>query len=97
MTMEQVTVRETDVSPGGGRVLHVDDTGPAGVGTAGARDARVTVFWLHGTPQIGAPPAPLFPTAASAACAGCRMTAPGTADPRPCRTGTSRRAPRTSR
>jgi len=65
MTMEQqVTVRETDVSPGGGRVLHVYDTGPAAAGTAGARDARLPVFWLHGTPMIGAPPAPLFPAAA---------------------------------
>src|SRR5437764_13541667 len=61
---QRVTVRETDVSPGGGRVLHVYDTGPAGAGTAGARDALVPVFWLHGTPQIGAPPAPLFPAAA---------------------------------
>jgi len=65
MTTEpQVKVRVTDVSPGGGRVLHVYDTGPAEPGTAGARDARLPVFWLHGTPQIGAPPAPLFPAAA---------------------------------
>jgi len=52
------------VNPGGGRVLHVYDTGPAEAGSAGARDARLPVFWLHGTPQIGAPPAPLFPAAA---------------------------------
>jgi pimeloyl-ACP methyl ester carboxylesterase len=58
------TVRVTDVSPGGGRVLHVYDTGPAEAGTAGAGDARLPVFWLHGTPMIGAPPAPLFPAAA---------------------------------
>ena len=51
-------MRETDVSLGGGRVLHVYDTGPAEAGSAGARDARLPVFWLHGTPQIGAPPAP---------------------------------------
>jgi pimeloyl-ACP methyl ester carboxylesterase len=61
---QQVTVRETDVSPGGGRVLRVYDTGPAEAGAVGARDARLPVFWLHGTPQIGAPPAPLFPVAA---------------------------------
>jgi len=65
MTKEQqTTVRVTDVSPGGGRVLHAYDTGPAAPGTAGARDTRLPVFWLHGTPQIGAPPAPLFPAAA---------------------------------
>jgi pimeloyl-ACP methyl ester carboxylesterase len=73
MTTEQkVTVR--DVSPGGGRVLHVYDAGPAdtsaadtspaGAGAAGSRDARLPVFWLHGTPMIGAPPAPLFAAAA---------------------------------
>jgi pimeloyl-ACP methyl ester carboxylesterase len=65
MTSEhQVTVRATDVSPGGGRVLHVYDTGPAEPGIVGARDTRLPVFWLHGTPQIGAPPVPLFPAAA---------------------------------
>ena len=64
MTAEQqVTVRVTDVSPGGGRVLHVYDTGPAESGAAGAGDTRLPVFWLHGTPQIGAPPAPLFAAA----------------------------------
>jgi pimeloyl-ACP methyl ester carboxylesterase len=62
-TEQQVTVRVTDVSPGDGRVLHVYDTGPAGAG-AGAPDARLPVFWLHGTPQIGDPPAPLFRAAA---------------------------------
>lgn len=61
---QQITVRVTDVSPGGGRVLHVYDTGPAVAGTAGARGARLPVFWLHGTPMIGAPPVPLFPAAA---------------------------------
>jgi pimeloyl-ACP methyl ester carboxylesterase len=45
-------------------VLRVYDTGPAEAGTPGARDARLPVFWLHGTPMIGAPPAPLFPAAA---------------------------------
>ena len=63
-TEQQVTVRVTEVSPGGGRVLRVYDTGPAEAGTPGARDARLPVFWLHGTPMIGAPPTPLFPAAA---------------------------------
>jgi pimeloyl-ACP methyl ester carboxylesterase len=62
-TEQQVTVRVTDVSPGDGRVLHVYDTGPGGPGS-GTPDARLPVFWLHGTPQIGAPPTPLFGAAA---------------------------------
>ena len=43
MMEQRVTVRETDVNPGGGRVLHVYDTGPAEAGSAGARDARLPV------------------------------------------------------
>ena len=45
---------ETDLDLGGGRILHVYDTG------AGAENS-LTVFWHHGTPNIGAPPRPLFP------------------------------------
>lgn len=43
---------ETDVPLGGGRILHVYDTGP---------DDGHPVLWHHGTPNVGAPPAPLFP------------------------------------
>jgi pimeloyl-ACP methyl ester carboxylesterase len=39
-----------------GRILHYYDQGPA--------DAALAVFWLHGTPNVGAPPAPLFAEAA---------------------------------
>jgi pimeloyl-ACP methyl ester carboxylesterase len=45
--------RELDLSLPGGRVLHAYDTGPS----AGS---RLTVAWHHGTPNVGAPPAPLF-------------------------------------
>jgi pimeloyl-ACP methyl ester carboxylesterase len=45
-------VNETDVPLGDGRVLHVYDTGPAD---------GAPVLWHHGTPNIGTPPAPLFP------------------------------------
>jgi pimeloyl-ACP methyl ester carboxylesterase len=50
-------VTETDLKLGDGRTLHVYDTG--------AYDAagRLTVFWHHGTPNIGAPPEPLFAAA----------------------------------
>ena len=49
---------ETDLKLGDGRTLHVYDTG--------ADDAagRLAVFWHHGTPNIGAPPEPLFAAAA---------------------------------
>ena len=47
------TVRETNVTVGG-RVLHAYDTAGAGL----------PVFWHHGTPNVGAPPEPLFAAAA---------------------------------
>lgn len=47
-------VTETDLRLADGRTLHVYDTG--------GRD-RLAVFWHHGTPNIGAPPAPLFAAA----------------------------------
>jgi pimeloyl-ACP methyl ester carboxylesterase len=49
---------ETDLKLGDGRTLHVYDTG------ADDADGRLAVFWHHGTPNIGAPPAPLFAAAA---------------------------------
>ena len=50
-------VTETDLELPGGRILHVYDT--AG---DGGQD-RLTVFWHHGTPNLGAPPEPLLPAA----------------------------------
>ena len=49
---------ETDLELGDGRTLHVYDTG------ADDADGRLAVFWHHGTPNIGAPPEPLFVAAA---------------------------------
>ena len=51
-------VTETDLELSNGRTLHVYDTG------ADDADGRFAVFWHHGTPNIGAPPEPLFPAAA---------------------------------
>jgi pimeloyl-ACP methyl ester carboxylesterase len=50
-------VTETDLELSDGRTLHAYDTG--------ADDAagRLAVFWHHGTPNIGAPPEPLFSAA----------------------------------
>jgi pimeloyl-ACP methyl ester carboxylesterase len=47
---------ETDLTLGG-RTLHVYDTG------LDDADGRLAVFWHHGTPNIGAPPEPLFAAA----------------------------------
>ncbi|SCF40970.1 Pimeloyl-ACP methyl ester carboxylesterase [Micromonospora matsumotoense] len=47
---------ECDVALPDGGTLHVYDTGDDGTG-------RLPVVWHHGTPNIGAPPAPLFAAA----------------------------------
>ncbi len=49
-----VAVAELDVELGDGRTLHVYDTRGEGAG------GRLPVVWHHGTPNIGAPPTPLF-------------------------------------
>lgn len=51
-------ITETDLGLDDGRTLRVYDTHPDGAG------GRLAVFWHHGTPNIGAPPEPLFATAA---------------------------------
>jgi pimeloyl-ACP methyl ester carboxylesterase len=51
-------VTETDLELSDGRRLHVYDTG------TDDSDGCLAVFWHHGTPNIGAPPEPLFPAAA---------------------------------
>jgi pimeloyl-ACP methyl ester carboxylesterase len=50
-------VTELDVEVESGRTLHAYD---AGANRAGD---QLAVFWHHGTPNIGAPPRPLFPAA----------------------------------
>jgi pimeloyl-ACP methyl ester carboxylesterase len=44
-------VHARDLRLDDGRTLHVHDAGVPG---------RLTVFWQHGTPNVGAPPEPLF-------------------------------------
>jgi pimeloyl-ACP methyl ester carboxylesterase len=51
------SVKEVDVRLSDSRTLHVYDTADS------TFDDRVAVFWHHGTPNIGAPPAPLFAAA----------------------------------
>ena len=50
-------VTETDLELADGRTLHAYDTG------ADAADERLAVIWHHGSPNIGAPPEPLFSAA----------------------------------
>jgi pimeloyl-ACP methyl ester carboxylesterase len=50
-------MKELDLELSDGRTLHVYDTD-----SDRAAD-RLAVFWHHGTPNIGAPPEPLFPAA----------------------------------
>jgi len=49
---------ETDLELSHGRTLHVYDA------RADRQETRLVVFWHHGTPNVGAPPEPLFATAA---------------------------------
>ncbi len=72
-------VTEADLKLSDGRTLHYYDT------RDGAGDDRVGIFWLHGTPNIGTPPEPLF---AAAAHSGLRWVsydrpAYGGSSPRP--------------
>jgi pimeloyl-ACP methyl ester carboxylesterase len=50
-------MRERDLELGEGRRLHVYDT-------AGEDAGGLAVFWQHGTPNLGEPPAPLLAAAA---------------------------------
>ncbi|MFG2626946.1 alpha/beta fold hydrolase [Streptomyces sp. NPDC048473] len=53
-----LTVTETDLELSDGRTLHVYDAHAEGAG------AGLAVVRHHGTPNVGAPPEPLFPAAA---------------------------------
>ncbi|MFF2325156.1 MULTISPECIES: alpha/beta fold hydrolase [unclassified Streptomyces] len=53
-----LTVTETDLDLRDGRTLHVYDARTEGA------DAGLAVVWHHGTPNVGAPPEPLFRAAA---------------------------------
>src|SRR5438132_395629 len=50
-------MEELDLTLADGRNLHVYDTANE---TGGAESDGLTVFWHHGTPNLGAPPEPLF-------------------------------------
>jgi pimeloyl-ACP methyl ester carboxylesterase len=59
-------VSEADIQLADGRTLHAYDTRADGIaGSKGTSGSPIAVFWLHGSPNIGSPPDPLF-TAAEA-------------------------------
>ncbi len=56
---------EADIHLADGRTLHAYDTAADGIAAdgRGGADSAVAVFWLHGSPNIGSPPEPLFAAA----------------------------------
>ena len=57
-------VTEADVCLPDGRVLRAYDTREDGIdGGPGSSDSPMPVFWLHGSPNVGSPPEPLFAAA----------------------------------
>ncbi len=75
---------ETDLTLSDGRILHVYDSDTT---DSGPTDA-LAVFWFHGTPNIGTPPAPLAGAAARHRIRWVGYDRPGygTSTPRPGRT-----------
>ncbi|WP_199826630.1 alpha/beta fold hydrolase [Streptomyces sp. WM4235] len=71
-------MNESDLRTADGRVLHVHDNGP------GRSADGPVVFWHHGTPNIGAPPAPLFPAAARLGIRWVSHDRPGYGGSSPC-------------
>ncbi|MBO2446268.1 alpha/beta hydrolase [Actinomadura barringtoniae] len=66
---------ETDLVLADGRTLHVYDSGGEG---------RTVVLWHHGTPNLGAPPAPLFPAADRLGVRWVSFDRPGYGSSTPC-------------
>jgi pimeloyl-ACP methyl ester carboxylesterase len=56
-------LQEFDVTLADGRTVHAYDTGSSDTGSSDT-GSDLAVFWHHGTPNVGAPPEPLFPAAA---------------------------------
>jgi len=57
-------VTEADIHLADGRTLHAYDTRAEGIATSDdAPSSPLAVFWLHGSPNIGSPPEPLFAAA----------------------------------
>jgi pimeloyl-ACP methyl ester carboxylesterase len=74
-------VKESDLELSDGRRLHIYDT------RADDADARLAIFWHHGTPNLGEPPEPLLPAAAQRGIRWVSYDRPGYggSTPHPCR------------
>ena len=70
---KEAEVRESDLEVDDGRILHTYDVGPT------ERDDELVLLWHHGTPNIGAPPEPLFPRLRRWVFVGLATTVPATA------------------
>jgi pimeloyl-ACP methyl ester carboxylesterase len=71
-------VTETDLELDDGRTLHVYDTG------ADDANGRLALFWHHGSPNIGAPPEPLFAAAEELGIRWVSYDRPGYGGSTPC-------------
>ena len=58
---------EADIRLAGGRTLHAYDTRADERNGPDAPGSPVAVFWLHGSPNVGSPPEPLFAAAEATA------------------------------
>jgi pimeloyl-ACP methyl ester carboxylesterase len=57
-------VTEADIRLADGRTLHAYEMAAHGIASRpGTPGSPVAVFWLHGSPNIGSPPEPLFAAA----------------------------------
>lgn len=75
---------ELDVRLQDGRTLHAYDTrsGPS-VADGEAPESATAVFWLHGSPNLGSPPEPLFAAAAAHGLRWISYDRPGYGGPSP--------------
>jgi pimeloyl-ACP methyl ester carboxylesterase len=64
-------VTQTDLLLADGRTLHAYDA------VADGTQGQLAVFWHHGTPNVGAPPEPLLPAAASSGIRWVSYDRPG--------------------
>jgi pimeloyl-ACP methyl ester carboxylesterase len=73
----RLRVTESELELNDGRMLHLYDTGED-------TDGRLAVFWHHGTPNIGAPPEPLFAAAEELGVRWVSYDRPGYGGSTPC-------------
>lgn len=56
-------ITEVDIRQADGRILHAYDTRASRTAVSEVSGSPTAVFWLHGSPNIGSPPEPLFAAA----------------------------------